>query len=196
MLAGGTSRRFRGAAKGLHEVGGRRIIDRVADVLRAVTPDLRLAANDPASAGWLPGVAVLADRYPHAGGLAGVEAALAGGHHVLVVAWDMPFVSAAVLEAIVAKAGNEDADVVVPESISPFGFEPFCAFYSTRVAGALASFLAHKPGAPRDFLAQVSRVHRLTLPEIERLGDPRQLFMSVNTPEDLARARAMVDATE
>ena len=196
MLAGGASRRLGGEAKGLYQVGGRRIIDRVADSLRAVAPDLVVVTNELDSGDWLPGVAVLADLHPGAGGLAGVEAALVGGHDAVVVAWDMPFVSASVLEAIVARARSADADVVVPESISPFGFEPFCAFYSARVAGALTAFLADTPGAPRDFLSRLSRVHRVALAEVQQIGDPRRLFMSVNTPQDLERARAMADAAE
>lgn len=193
VLAGGASRRFGGAHKGLELVGGRRVIDRVAGALRSVTTEIVLAANDPAAGSWLPGVAVLADRIPDAGGLAGVEAALARGTNALVVAWDMPFVPTKALDAIVAMAREHDADVVVPESISPYGFEPFCAYYAARVAGELASFLKSGSRAPRDFLARLSRVRRVPLKTVEGFGDPRRLFLSVNTAEDLAAARAAAD---
>lgn len=196
VLAGGASRRFGGAHKGLELVGGRRIIDRVAAVLRLVTTEIVLAANDPAAVNWLPGVAVLPDRIPDAGGLAGVEVAIARGTDALVVAWDMPFVPTAALDVIVATAREHDADVVVPESVSPFGFEPFCAFYAARVAAELAAFLATGSRAPREFLARLSRVRRVPLPAIEKLGDPRRLFLSVNTMEDLAAARAAVGSAE
>jgi molybdopterin-guanine dinucleotide biosynthesis protein A len=103
----------------------------------------------------------------------------------------MPFVTSQVLEAIFARAMATDADVVVPESESPFGFEPFCAFYSARTGPALSAFLAGGGRAPRDFLAKLTRLERLSMSEISRLGDVRRLFLSVNSPDDLATARAL-----
>lgn len=193
VLAGGESRRFGGQPKGLQEIGGRRIIDRVADALRWVTPNLTLVSNSPDASRWLPGVAVLQDRTTGRGGLAGLDAALATGNDIVVVAWDMPFVSPDVLQLILAKARNEDADVVVPESGSPHGFEPFCSFYSARVATALEKFLAVS-GSPADFLSELPRVARVSLEEVASVADPARVFMSVNSAEDLMRARALTDA--
>jgi molybdopterin-guanine dinucleotide biosynthesis protein A len=195
VLAGGENRRFGGKPKGLQEVGGRRIIDRVADSLRWVTPNLTLVSNNPESAHWLHGVAVLRDRIANAGGLAGVDAALATGNDSLVVAWDMPFVTPDLLQLILATARNEDADVVVPESGSPHGFEPFCAFYSARVAAALEKYLATN-AAPADFLADLPRVARVPLDAIVRVGDPARLFLSVNSADDLMHARALEKAAD
>ena len=76
ILAGGAASRYGGLPKGLERVGGRRIIDRVTDVLRDVTDDLLLVANDPSAGDWLPGVPVQADIVPNAGGLGGIHAAL------------------------------------------------------------------------------------------------------------------------
>jgi len=191
VLAGGASRRFGGSPKGLNEIGGQRILDRVVSALRGVATDLVLVSNDTAAASWLPGVAVLADRVSGAGGLAGVEVALASRQDVFVVAWDMPFVTPQVTAAIGERARATDADVVVPESESPFGFEPFCAFYAARVGPALSAFLAGGGRAPRDFLAKLTRVERVSRSELDRMGDVRRMFMSVNSPEDLASARTM-----
>ena len=162
------------------------------DALRAVTDDVLLAANDDGAPQWVPGVSVVRDRHPGTGGLAGVDAALqraAGG--ALVVAWDMPFVTPALLRAILGAASEHGADLVVPESESPYGFEPFCAFYGKELAQALATFVERGGGAARDFVRQVPRVHRIPIADIARLGDPQRLFFSVNTPDDLDRARAM-----
>lgn len=191
VLAGGASRRLGGAPKGLEIVGDSRIIDRVAAALRPVTNEILLVANDPDAGHWLPGVAVLSDLHVGGGGLAGVEAALSRGRNVLVVAWDMPFITTDLLQAVLDAARAHEADVAVPESESPYGFEPFCAFYSARVLTALSSFLRQGGGAARDFLRRLPRVHRMPLADVERVGDPRLLFFSVNTVEDLQRARAM-----
>jgi molybdopterin-guanine dinucleotide biosynthesis protein A len=123
--------------------------------------------------------------------MAGVEAALSRGRDALVVAWDMPFVTPLLLQALIHEAIVHDADVTVPESDSPYGFEPFCAHYSVRVRPSLAKFFDGGGGAARDFLGQIPRVHRIPISAVEKLGDPRRLFFSVNTPDDLERARAM-----
>lgn len=143
---------------------------------------------------WLPGVAVLSDLHPGAGGLAGVEAALSLGRDTLVVAWDMPFVSPRLLESLVDAAVAHDADAAIPDSESPYGFEPFCAYYSARILPHLSAYLRAGGGAARDFIRQVPRVRRIPLTDTVRVvgGDPRQLFLSVNTPDDLEQARAMV----
>lgn len=173
-------------------VGDRRIIDRVAAALRVVTSKLLLVANEPDAARWLPDVTVLSDLHPGAGGMAGVETALSHAGDAIVVAWDMPFVPVPLLQALVQMARTHDADVVVPESDSPYGIEPFCAYYSARVLPSLSAFLRQGGSAAHDFLQQSqSRVHRMPIAEVERFGDSRRLFFSVNTPDDLARARDM-----
>ena len=188
VLAGGAASRYGGLPKGLEPVGGRRIIDRVVDGLRAVTDDLLLVANHPDAADWLPGVRVAGDLVPNAGGLGGIHAAL---HHaagpVLIVAWDMPFVPAALLARL--RALGDGADVAVPESGSRRGVEPLCAFYAPSCLPAIEQFLAAGDRRVIGFHAQV-RVARLRADEVSAFGDPERLFMNVNTPDDLALAEA------
>jgi molybdenum cofactor guanylyltransferase len=186
-----------GSLKGLERVGDARIIDRVALALAKVCDQLIVAANDTSATDWLHGVPVVRDRFQSAGGLAGVDAALhwsqssgPAGVDVLVVAWDMPFVTAGLLEALIEAAGRTDASVVVPESHSPYGIEPFCGWYSGRLAAALAAYVSPGGGPARDFLAGVA-MHRLPLADVKRHGDPNVLLMSVNTEDDLERARRL-----
>jgi molybdopterin-guanine dinucleotide biosynthesis protein A len=190
-----------GVAKGLERVGGVRIIDRVARCLREVTPDLLLVANDPDAAHWLENVPVIRDRYPGKGGLAGVEAALriGGGRDALVLAWDMPFVTAPVLRALIDLARSHDAEAALPSSDSPYGFEPFCGYYAGRILPRLTRYLDEAGGgggAARDFVAQLEHVPLLGIAETAMLGDPKAIFLSVNTPDDLERARAIAAQTE
>ena len=191
VLAGGASRRMGGAHKGLEIVAGARIIDRVADALRHVCGRILLAANDPDASSWLREAEVVADLRPGRGGLAGVEAAIARAGDVVVVAWDMPFVSQGILRELTHRAATRDADIVVPESDSPHGFEPLCAYYSARVLPALSDFLERGGGAARDFIGQAKRVHRIPLQDVARHGDVATLFYGVNTSEELARARTI-----
>ncbi|MGH7668532.1 MAG: molybdenum cofactor guanylyltransferase, partial [Gemmatimonadaceae bacterium] len=142
VLAGGANRRF-GSPKGLARVGGVRIVDRVAAALRATTPDLLLVSNAADAAAWLPGVPTIGDAVPGGGGLSGVHAALLHTRRsVLVVAWDMPFVSAALLGELARRRASEHADACFPESPSPVGLEPFCACYAPSCLRALEDALA------------------------------------------------------
>jgi molybdopterin-guanine dinucleotide biosynthesis protein A len=177
-------------------VGSLRIVERVVAALRLVTSHIVIVANDAGASDWLPPIPVVPDLHPGLGGLAGVDAALAQGKSAIVVAWDMPFVNGMLLQALADAAEADNADVVVPASDSPFGFEPFCAFYSSRVRAPLSAFLSAGGGPARDFLGSLPRLRVLSANEVARLGDPTRLFFSVNTPEDLERAKAMVAAAK
>jgi molybdenum cofactor guanylyltransferase len=186
VLAGGAASRYGGLPKGLERVAGRRIIDRVADALREVTDDLLLVANDPGAESWLPGVPVQRDIVPNAGGLGGIHAALhAANQPVLIVAWDMPFVPAALLARL--RELGDGVDVAVPESGSRRGVEPLCAFYAPACLPAIERSLADGDRRVVGFHEHV-RVARLPAGEVSAFGDPELLFMNVNTPDDLTRA--------
>jgi molybdopterin-guanine dinucleotide biosynthesis protein A len=189
ILAGGAASRYGGLPKGLERVGGRRIIDRVTDVLRDVTDDLLLVANDPSAGDWLPGVPVQADIVPNAGGLGGIHAALHRARSaVLIVAWDMPFVPAPLLGRL--REMGDSADVAVPESDSSRrGVEPLCAFYAPACLPLVEQSLRDRDLRVVGFHAKV-RVARLPADAVSAFGDPDVLFMNVNTPDDLARAEA------
>ena len=189
ILAGGAASRYGGLPKGLECVGGRRIIDRVADVLSDVADDLLLVANHRDAAGWLPGIPVQADLVPNAGGLGGIHAALHRARNpVLIVAWDMPFVPAPLLRRL--RELGDAADVAVPESDrSRRGVEPLCAFYAPACLPFIERSLTGGDLRVVGFHAYV-RVARLPASEVSAFGDPELLFMNVNTPEDLARAEA------
>lgn len=190
ILAGGASSRF-GAPKALAEVGGRRIIDRVREVVAVAVRDVVLIANEPAvfSDVDLP---TRPDRITGMGPLAGFETALRWAMEMrrpgaLVVACDMPFVSAPLLREIVRRTTAGDADAVVPESAGRRGMEPLCAWYSVRCLDAVERALG---SGERSLVALVGsvRAERITLPEVRRFGDPDILFLNVNTPADLQRA--------
>ncbi|HEX8725422.1 MAG TPA: molybdenum cofactor guanylyltransferase [Gemmatimonadaceae bacterium] len=191
ILAGGANRRF-GSPKGLARVGGVRIVDRVAAALRAVTADLLLVANASDAGAWLPGVPVIADAVPGAGGLSGVHAALTHMRRpALVVAWDMPFVSAPLLRALAQRCAEEHADACFAESPSPVGLEPFCACFAPSCLPALEAALASGRTGGAEFARALPRASWLRADEVATFGDPARLFLSVNTAADLARAEAL-----
>jgi molybdopterin-guanine dinucleotide biosynthesis protein A len=186
ILAGGAASRYGGRPKGLERVGGRRVIDRVADALRGATDELLLIANDSAARAWLTEVRVAADVRTNCGSLGGIHAALVrAGQPVLVVAWDMPFVPAALLRML--RDGGSRADAVLPESGSRRGLEPLCAYYSPACVPAIERRLDANDMRVVSFFEDV-RVERIPEQVVRQFGDPALLFMNVNTPDDLALA--------
>ncbi|HSJ65927.1 MAG TPA: molybdenum cofactor guanylyltransferase [Gemmatimonadaceae bacterium] len=186
ILAGGAASRYGGRPKGLVRIGGRRVIDRVAEALSACTDELLVIANDPAAVDWLPVVRTEADIRPGNGSLGGIHAALWHARTpIVLVAWDMPFVPAALLAAL--RARGTDADVVAPSSESRRGLEPLCAWYHPSCLPAIEARLDAGDRRVVAFYDAV-RVERLAPDEVARFGDPARLFLNINTPEDLERA--------
>ena len=190
ILAGGPALRFGGRPKGLERVGGVRIIDRVAQALRAATDSLLLVANDPSAADWLAGVPTVSDLRPGLGSLGGLYTAVsAAGRPALVVAWDMPFVPPALLGAL-RHLGEQGFDAAVPESDSHRGLEPLCAYYTPACVGPIERRLDAGDLRVIAFYDDVRLAH-LSAAAVGRYGDPARLFLNVNRPEDLAAAEAL-----
>lgn len=184
VLAGGGARRYGGRPKGLLDVGGRRILDRVVEAVAAVTgaPPL-LVANAPDAATWRSDLETIPDARPNCGSLGGIYTAVAAGDGpVLCVAWDMPFVDEGLLRALTA--GSVGWDAFLPEG------EPLCAVYGPACRAAIERRLDAADLKAVSFHADV-RVGIVPLAEVRRFGDPDELFFNVNTPDDLARAEAM-----
>jgi len=162
VLAGGGSSRFGHRPKGLETIGGRRLFDRVVDVVHDATGTLPLlVANDPDAADWNPALSVVPDLVPGAGSLGGIYTAVrATSDAVLIVAWDMPLLSAELLRALIE--GSAAYDVFLPES------------------------LLHNTG-----FHDAVHVGRMPLAEVARHGVPAELFFNVNAAEDLDAARAL-----
>jgi molybdopterin-guanine dinucleotide biosynthesis protein A len=193
ILAGGQATRYGGRAKGLERVGGRRIIDRVADALRAVSDDLLLIANDAAAAQWLPGVRTASDVRPGLGSLGGIYSALVrAGTPVLVLAWDMPFVPVGLLSAL-RHFGEEGRPFAVPTSGSRRGVEPLCAYYGLECARAIERRLDAGDLRVVSFFDEVAEGARV---DARAFGDPALMFMNVNTPDDLLLAERHASTTD
>lgn len=190
ILAGGASRRF-GAPKALATVGGQRIVDRVLDAVAAVVPEVVISANDPDLYDDLD-LDVIPDRHFGIGPLAGIHAALE--HAVerawpgaLVVACDLPYVTADVLRLLVRRASVSPAQAIVPESGEKDGVEPLCAFYSVDCIPVVAEMIAEGEHRAHKLLERV-QTDRIPIGEIRTVADPRLVFHNVNTPTDLDEA--------
>ncbi len=187
IQAGGLSTRMGGSPKALLDLGGRRIIERVLGAVTSVVDDVLLVTNTPEVYAFL-GLPMVGDVFPNGGSLGGIYSGLraAAGEAAFTVACDMPFVSVEVVRLVVERASQ--GDVVVPR----VGGQ-----YETLHATYRKSCLPHMEARLREgrlkivgFFDQV-RVIEITEAEVARYGDPAVVFMNVNTPGELARARAL-----
>jgi molybdopterin-guanine dinucleotide biosynthesis protein A len=186
VLAGGLATRMGGRSKALLEVGGRTILARQLEVLRALFAEVVVIAPDAAPFASF-GVPVVADRLAGRGAPGGVHAALGATRStwVFCLACDMPFVRA---EAISLLAGHrEGARAVVP--VRDGFLEPLFAFYSTALRDDFARAL--QSGSPSlAQLLQAARAVRVAQGELELVDPGCRSLQNVNTPADLARAQS------
>ncbi len=191
ILAGGMASRFDGRPKGLESVGGERILDRVVQAMSLATgaPPV-IVANDEAAGTWRPELTVVADVQPACGSLGGILTALvtAKGAAVCVAAWDMPFVNADLLKALIK--GWKSYDAFLPASEGPLGLEPLCGVYGPTCEAHVRRSLADEDYRTTAFHDDV-RVGRMRLEDVQAIGDPHVMFFNVNTPDDLAQANEL-----
>ena len=193
VLAGGRSRRL-GRDKAVEPLGGQPLIRRVVDRLAAVVDETVVVVADEERAERLPlpdSTLVAVDAYPDCGSLGGIFTGLsaAPADWGLVVACDMPFLDLRLLRRILDLRGGHDAVVPVLDGRP----EPTHAAYSKACLPAMERRLWARELKISGFFADVN-VHLLPEPEIDRIDPAHLSFMNVNTPEDLQRAQALVEA--
>ena len=192
IQAGGKSTRMGGAPKALLELGGRRIIERVLDVLRGVADPVLLVTNTPELYRFL-GLPMLPDVFPDGGSLGGIYSGLqaAPGDVAFTVACDMPFVLPAVARLVTSRA--PEADVVAPRVGEQW--ETLHACYAKACLVPIETRLRAGRLKIVGFFEDV-RVLVISEEEVARLAAPEVVFMNVNTPDDLARARSIACGSE
>ena len=190
ILAGGAATRYGGRPKGLEPVGGIRILDRLVRVFtEALGEAPLLVTNSPGAADWHPGLRVVPDVRPGFGALGGIYTAIvAAPAPVVLVAWDMPFVSPELVRALAA--GLDSHDAYLPENDGRHGMEPLCAAYGPACRAAIETCMAQGDlraiAFHRDIKAGI-----LPLDRVRELDDPARLFFNLNTPDDLPEANAL-----
>jgi molybdopterin-guanine dinucleotide biosynthesis protein A len=151
---------------------------RGSDLVSVVAGVVAQAAGNVTLIGH-PELPAIPDRYPGEGPLGGILTAL---HHTpsdwnLIVACDMPEVSAAFLGELLARADRSGAGVLLP--CGPDGLpQPLCAVYHRRALAVMEQHFSH---GVRKVMAALEGlvVERVAVAELS-------VFQNVNTPEDWA----------
>jgi molybdopterin-guanine dinucleotide biosynthesis protein A len=187
VTAGGHSSRM-GKDKAWLEIDGRTMIEHIIDELLRVTPLVSVIANDPEySRLRLP---VLSDVNHGIGPLEAIRTALANSlaNRIVLVACDLPFVTAELLTVLLDCAAGYEA--VVPMSADE-RVEPLCAVYSIEALQPVTALIA---SGERKVTRLFDRLRTRMVPfdELRRLPGSERFFVNVNTLEDYARALKMV----
>jgi molybdopterin-guanine dinucleotide biosynthesis protein A len=190
VLAGGQSRRL-GRDKAFLELEGQPLISRAVQRLLPLSDDLIVVTNHAVhyeSLG-LP-ARLVPDEQPGLGALMGLYSGLKAARHpyALAVACDMPFLNLDLLGYMGSLV--TDQDVVIPR-IGKL-LEPLHAIYGQRCLPAMKRLLDQGRRQVIAFFPEV-RVRYVEEDEIRCFDSQQRSFVNVNTPEDWARVRALLE---
>ncbi len=195
IQAGGQSSRM-GQDKALKLFLGRPLIQRVIERLQPIADEILVTTNRPEDYAFimesdLRDLRLISDLKPGRGALGGLYTAVASATQplVAVVACDMPFASARLIEAASRLLVEEEADVVIAKSDE--GYEPFHAVYRRATClPAIESAIESDQWKVIAWFPKV-KVRVLTLEEIKMLDPDGLAFWNVNTPEEFAQAEEL-----
>jgi molybdopterin-guanine dinucleotide biosynthesis protein A len=189
ILSGGLNTRFGGTNKAFSTIGGRPIIDRLLGVFSELFDEIILVTNDPQQfLEW--DLTIVTDIFDLRSSLTGIHTGLFYAKHpnAFFSACDTPFLQKELVKILVEQI-EEKIDIIMPETAA--GFEPLCAIYSKRCLKPAEDHLK----ANKLKIQWAFRSNRIkNIPEkLLRSVDPElRSFFNINTPEDLAKAEAMV----
>jgi molybdopterin-guanine dinucleotide biosynthesis protein A len=186
VLAGGKSARM-GRDKALLPWQGQTLLERALGATRAVASVTRIVGSKAKFESY---GSVVEDIFPERGPLGGIHAALSDSDRELnlVLAVDLPFVTAELLAYLIQRAQDSLHMATVPRLQA--GWEPLCAVYRrefVKVAedalrkgeNVIHSLLGD--GAPMNVRAGI---HAIGEEELEEAGFPAPIFRNINTIAD------------
>lgn len=181
ILAGGRATRLGGVDKSALVVDGLSIFDRQCNVLLPRVADIIVSAQAA-----IPGHKTVADRVAGAGPLAGIAAGVAEARTpwLLVLAGDMPYISGALLDRLLA-AATKDVDAVgiriggMPEPL-------VCVLRAAAVRPHLERRLAQKHLKASELLTDDGlRVAWIEESELRAIDPELRALFNVNAPDDV-----------
>jgi molybdopterin-guanine dinucleotide biosynthesis protein A len=184
IIAGGQSRRMK-TNKAFVKIGGKRLIERVLQVVTPLFPEVLINSNQPESyAEW--DFPVITDIFPGKGALGGIYTGLvhAKTEYAFCVACDMPSLNQDLIRFMQQSANGSDA--LIPRT--PDGIHPLHAVYSKRCCQVIKRCLQEDRLRISYLLSQV-RTRYLTEQHIRQFDPTFESFCNVNTLDDLRIAK-------
>ncbi|MCA1758085.1 MAG: molybdenum cofactor guanylyltransferase, partial [Bacteroidales bacterium] len=190
ILAGGENRRYGGKLKTSIIIDGKTIIERTTGIFNQLFDSVVIVTNQPEYYAEYRGCTITSDIFRGAGPLGGLHAAMtaADTEVLMMVAGDMPYVSAALIDQLIGSWDELACDALIP--LHNGHMEPLFALYSVSLKERLEEFLTLGSSfAIRDFLKLVETEYF----EIDITEYKRNPFANINSPDDLARLTGEAD---
>ena len=181
ILTGGRSSRM-GTDKSLLPIEGQTFTGRIAETLLKLTDTVSVVGRETDLR--LPAVP---DVYPQWGALGGLHAALTACKRdwAIVVACDLPFVTAELFLFLAEKRMDHEAVVPIQEDKRP---QPLAALYRVEPCRQRATELIEAGRRrPLDLLEAV-KTRWVSFAEIRNLDQAQRFFVNINTPSDYYEA--------
>lgn len=185
VLAGGQSRRF-GSDKSFIRLGGKYLIERTLDALKAVLEEVIIVTNSPDNYQHLS-YKLVQDIIPGKGCLGGLYTGIrhSSDGSIFAVACDMPFLNKEFIEYMLAK--SQGYDVVIPRTEA---LQPMHAVYSAGCLPHMEALMREGNLRILDFFPDV-RLKEIGPEEVARFDAQSLMFYNINTPEDLKEAERL-----
>ena len=181
ILAGGASSRM-GTDKSQLPLEGQTFTERIAETLLKLTDSVFVVGRQAES-----GLPCVPDLYAQWGALGGLHAALAACKRewAIVVACDLPFVTAELFSFLAEKRVDHEAVVPIQEDGRP---QPLAALYRVDPCRQRATELIEAGRRrPLDLLEAVE-TGWVSFAEIRNLDQAERFFVNINTPSDYYEA--------
>jgi molybdopterin-guanine dinucleotide biosynthesis protein A len=193
ILAGGVSSRM-GREKGLLEFGGEPVIVRTASLLKPLVTEVTVIG--PAERYAVLELHTIADQ--NLAGLVGEEAvrsplvgiatALTATNAPwnLILACDLPYLTAEWLDWLLARAIDSDGQIVMPRTSG--GLEPLAAVYRMECAAPIVAALGRGVRKVTDAIADF-RIDLLSYGDWSKLDPEGRVLRNMNAPSDYEEAK-------
>ncbi len=191
VLAGGQSRRL-GRDKALLEFGGQTLLARTVETLAPLCREVIVVTNSP-QAHAHPAARLVGDLLPGMGSLGGIYSGVTAAqtHYSLVVGCDMPFLNPDVVSYLASQTPG--FDVIMPRRGEML--EPLHSIYSKPCLPFIKALLDKRHLRIYDFLPNV-RVRYVEESELTPWDPDHRSFRNINTPQDLAEVRALLEGEQ
>jgi molybdopterin-guanine dinucleotide biosynthesis protein A len=176
ILAGGKNSRM-GSDKGLLDVGGKKIIERIIEELKQAVEEIIIISNGD-KYDYL-GYKIYSDIIKDCGPMGGIHTALTYSitERNLIISCDMPFVSKNILKAIIEY--SDKCEIAIPEHDNGT-MEPLCAIYSKSCIGKFEKLLKKGEFKLKNSLKYFI-VNKINFTQKKLSGNE---FLNINTPEE------------
>jgi len=192
ILIGGASSRM-GTDKARLLIKDRTLVEHIASALFEITDSVTLVGRHQTD--QFPDFPSTPDLHEHWGALGGLHAALSAcrADWAVVVACDLPFITAPLLSRLASFAVQVDAVAPIQANGIP---QPLCSFYRVSRCLSLAQDLIQTGERKPVALLQSVNTRWVEFAELADLEAADHLFDNINTPEDFARANEEGDAVQ